>query len=231
MMANSRRGRGQRHTSARVSKRRNGATASIKEQLTDIPGVGARKAQEIIDAGLTSMKQLRSRYYDMLPAAAKVALDHVPAKIIPQATISAMAPDILGYDPKRLTIAGSYRRGNSTSGDIDVVFKSARPDELKQYLQYLRRRFDEVHVTTAGPEKMSLIIHRGAYYKMDIFRADPAHYYAMLLYATGPKGLNMAMRAKAKSKGYLLNQRGLYKGTKKINKATDDEHAIRRLID
>ena len=44
-----------------------------------------------------------------------------------------------------------------------------------------------------------------------------------LLYATGSKQFNKNMRGIAKSKGFKLNQHGLYKGSKKIICKTEED--------
>jgi len=49
------------------------------------------------------------------------------------------------------------------------------------------------------------------YIKADIFLTNPSEYIFALLFATGSGRFNVRMRRLAKLKGYLLNQRGLYK--------------------
>ena len=54
-----------------------------------------------------------------------------------------------------------------------------------------------------------------AVYKIDIFRVEPEDETAMLLYSTGSKEHNILMRQRAKSKGALLNQHGIFIKSKK----------------
>jgi DNA polymerase (family 10) len=68
-----------------------------------------------------------------------------------------------------------------------------------------------VSVYAKGPNKASAIITVSKKnYKLDIFHAEPDELPAAILYATGSKEFNVKMRALAKRRGFLLNQRGLF---------------------
>ncbi len=49
------------------------------------------------------------------------------------------------------------------------------------------------------------------YFQVDFMKTTKEEYVFMLLYITGSKEFNIKMRAIAKNKGYLLNQKGLFK--------------------
>ena len=71
-----------------------------------------------------------------------------------------------------------------------------------------------------GPSKISTIVRLKNYkinLKMDLFIAPKLEYPFAQLYSTGSKEFNIRMRRLAKSKGYLLNQKGLYKSGKRLN--------------
>jgi len=59
--------------------------------------------------------------------------------------------------------------------------------------------------------------------KMDIFITPPKEYMYMLLFATGSGTFNIRMRSNAKHKGYLLNQRGLFKNGVRQNIKTEHQ--------
>jgi DNA polymerase/3'-5' exonuclease PolX len=83
---------------------------------------------------------------------------------------------------------------------------------IDKYLEYLSKKFKEIHVYLHGNDKASLIVRDiSKYYKLDVFRVPTKYQHAMLLYSTGSKEFNIQMRAIASKMGYLLNQNGLYK--------------------
>lgn len=92
--------------------------------------------------------------------------------------------------------------GNNMSGNN-------RPDKTAEAEGHSRAVSARGHGrTTSTQNKVTSI---GLFYKLDVFRAPVAEAVPMLLYATGSKEFNIAMRAKAKKMGLLLNQHGLFK--------------------
>jgi DNA polymerase/3'-5' exonuclease PolX len=176
--------------------------AELKQQLEDVLGIGAVKADELLKAGLKSMSQLHTKkWQDMLPEGVRIILQHklsfIPRKVI--AEVERRLPG--GW------VAGSYRRGALHSKDIDVVMVGT-PATLRKYVKIVLAEFGGV-VYMQGDDKASLVLHKPRA-KMDVFRAAPDERVAMLTYATGSKQFNIQMRAAAKKLGYLLNQRGLF---------------------
>lgn len=102
--------------------------------------------------------------------------------------------------PGTFTVAGSYRRGLSTVGDIDIVTLEER-DAVRPRLTAVA---DEV--IDDGSRKTSLRIGGR---RVDIRYATPEIYGAMLMYLTGSKAFNIRIRAVANSGGYTLNEYGL----------------------
>lgn len=114
-------------------------------------------------------------------------------------------------------IVGSYRRGLKDSKDIDVLITCSK-DEFKKALEALQAYPDYKH-TMAGND-----IIRGEVLGIDfdLTRVNKEEYVTYLLYRTGPKELNIAMRGLAKSKGMKLNEHGLYDSDgNKINCKTE----------
>jgi DNA polymerase/3'-5' exonuclease PolX len=171
-------------------------------------------------------KMLRDKaIYDTLPESARVYLKYLPDKAIPRAVISVLATELhKGITGLKLIIAGSYRRGRETSNDADIVV-TRKGDPLTTIRRGIAasKKVRMLCIYAAGPDKASVLfqvnvnktklqVPKSKYVvKSDIFMADPKEYMYMLLYATGSGGFNIIMRAQAKRKGFLLNQRGLYK--------------------
>ncbi len=102
--------------------------------------------------------------------------------------------------PGSYEVAGSYRRGKSTVGDIDIVSK-----ELPQAVNpRLRSIADEV--IDEGDRRSSIRI-RGQ--RVDIRFTRPGQFGSMLLYLTGSKPFNIKLRGIAIEKGYKINEYGI----------------------
>jgi DNA polymerase (family 10) len=108
---------------------------------------------------------------------------------------------------KSMTICGSVRRQTPDSKDIDLV--ACVDPEKKAAL--LREFADLGDLLESGPEKMGCMVERyGVRMQVDLWLAEPWRYGATVLYATGSKQHNIAMRALAQARGQTLNEKGLY---------------------
>jgi DNA polymerase (family 10) len=103
-------------------------------------------------------------------------------------------------DPGTYAFAGSYRRGKSSIGDIDVV-TSEPPGLLNPKLRTIAEE-----VIDAGDKKTSLRI-LGC--RVDFRFTKPGQFGSMLLYLTGSKAFNIKMREIAIARGYKLNEYGI----------------------
>ena len=105
--------------------------------------------------------------------------------------------DYLGSFIDNLYLAGSARRGKKENlHDLDIVDVGERIPPIPGHAAFVKGK-DIVRLTIKGEQ-------------VDIYRTDPENFGAMLLFLTGPQEYNIIMRAKAKRKGMLLNQKGLY---------------------
>ena len=126
-----------------------------------------------------------------------------------------------------ITICGSYRRGRNRSGDVDTLLTHPSiktMDDLKQQGQDILNQFIFIlentgflvdHLTNESTTKYmgvcvcpkkSKIARR-----IDIRFVPYQSYSSSILYFTGSKNFNTAMRAHALHKGYTLNEYGLFK--------------------
>ncbi|MDN7024141.1 DNA polymerase/3'-5' exonuclease PolX [Methanoculleus sp. FWC-SCC1] len=102
--------------------------------------------------------------------------------------------------PGTFTVAGSYRRGRSTVGDIDIVTREPRRDVVARVSDLADDVIDD------GARKTSIRV-RGR--RVDIRYATPEIAGAMLLYLTGSKAFNIHLRSVAIAQGWTLNEYGL----------------------
>jgi len=125
-----------------------------------------------------------------------------------------------------MEVCGSYRRGNKDSGDIDILLTHPsilENDDIKRMkqnillnlvicLQQVSFLYD--HITVDGNTKYMGICklkHNTPYRRIDVRFISYNSFPSALLYFTGSADLNKKMRMEAITKGYRLNEYGLYK--------------------
>lgn len=108
--------------------------------------------------------------------------------------------------------AGSLRRKTETIGDIDVLIKWSGRSRAETSAA-ARAAIAPITAKTlaAGDEKTMLVLNGGV--RVDLMATPPDEWVTSLLYFTGSKEFNIAMRAKAKRMGLTLNEHGLYRDT------------------
>jgi DNA polymerase/3'-5' exonuclease PolX len=184
----------------------------LMNELIDLAGIGKSKAVSLIQSGLTCIRDLKKKKYaDQLPDATILLMKYNPDRKIPNADIKKIEKSLTAFPHSQLL--GGFRRKKPFSKDIDVMVVSNKKSVLDDYLEYLEKKFSEIHIYAKGKDKVSLIvkINPKKYYKIDIFRSPVTSKYAMMLYGTGSKEFNIRMRSHASKLGYILNQNGLYK--------------------
>lgn len=126
---------------------------------------------------------------------------------------------------RKYEVAGSYRREKQDIRDIDILVQcnTKKWELLRQDLQKLG-----VDFFATGE-----VILRGNFrgVQVDFYRADPDQWATFLLFLTGSGPFNIAMRVKAKRKGYKLNQYGLYHRDTGEKIPTPTEAAVFAAID
>ena len=178
--------------------------------LTNVYGIGPKKAKELIDLGVDTIDKLRARS-ELLNEKQKIGLSYYEPlqKRIPR-------QEILRYQkafntflaPYEFEIVGSFRRGAADSGDIDVIMKNAPLPQL------MKRLVDQQLITeilSLGKHKCLCIakLGKGQYCRVDFLTTSTEEYPFSLLYFTGSKVFNTIMRGRAVSLGYTMNEHGI----------------------
>ena len=121
-------------------------------------------------------------------------------------------------DGGRVIVAGSYRRRRDTVGDLDVLVTSkhgaAVGDKLVQYENV-------AEVLAHGPTRTTVMLRSGL--QVDVRAVPEQSYGAALLYFTGSKAHNIALRGLANDRDWKLNEYGLFSGKRRIAGATEEE--------
>lgn len=190
--------------------------ASLKElkaaadagKIRDLEGMGAKTEQNILK-GLETLSRTAGR------ASIRTADQHVAA-------IGRLLDDLAAVE--RWEAAGSYRRGRETVGDLDFLVQA---DDREAVTEAVLAHDAVAEAIVRGKEKVSVRLTDGL--QADFRFCDGDEFGALLLYFTGSKEHNIALRQRAVDRGWKLNEYGLFKGDKRL--AADTEEAIYRKLE
>ena len=104
----------------------------------------------------------------------------------------------------KVEIAGSYRRGKETIGDLDFLVVSAHPGKVMDLFTSMK---EVKEVLAKGGTKSSVRLSNGI--QVDLRVVNEKEYGAALLYFIGSKEHNIELRKLALKKGWTLNEYGL----------------------
>ncbi len=119
---------------------------------------------------------------------------------------------------KKISLAGSLRRGKETIGDVDFLVVSRNPKKTMDYFVALP---GVKKVWGKGGTKAS--VHMVGGYDMDLRVVPEKSYGSALQYFTGSQTHNIATRRMAIDKGLKLSEYGIFKGGKNIAGKTEEE--------
>ncbi|MBS0518217.1 MAG: DNA polymerase/3'-5' exonuclease PolX [Proteobacteria bacterium] len=121
-------------------------------------------------------------------------------------------------DGGRLVVAGSYRRRRDTVGDLDVLATAKDGTVVADKLV----KYENVEKVLAhGPARTTVVLRSGL--QVDVRIVPEESYGAALLYFTGSKAHNIALRNLALDRHWKLNEYGLFSGKRRIAGATEEE--------
>jgi DNA polymerase (family 10) len=178
--------------------------AIAAEQLRDLPGLG-RTSEEKIGKAIERLglhgKDRRTPLVEALPLARSLA-----ARISALESVEAAEP------------CGSIRRFSDTVGDIDIVVATADPSSVSEFVVGLP---EVSEVIGSGGTKTSFLTREGM--QVDVRTVEPQQLGSALLYFTGSKAHNIALRQRALDRGWLLSEYGLFDGKKVIASETEED--------
>ncbi|OFZ20415.1 MAG: DNA polymerase III [Bdellovibrionales bacterium GWB1_55_8] len=172
-------------------------------QIRELPGFGPKTEAAIRD-GIERRK---------LPGQSRVT------RALGDEVTRALLPYLKSVDGVlQVVAAGSYRRGLETIGDIDILATCtdavAMMDAFVKYPEVLR-------VLSRGITRSTIVLTSGI--QVDL-RVVPAESYgAALVYFTGSKAHNIAIRAIGVKKGLKVNEYGVFKGRRRLCGKTEEE--------
>ena len=127
-------------------------------------------------------------------------------------------------DVNKIGVAGSLRRKKETIGDIDIIITSKNPGKV---MDFFTKMDDIEDVLAKGPTKASVRLEG---IQADLRVLPEKTYGAALLYFTGSKQHNIALRKIAIKKGMKLSEYGLFnKKTNKLLAGKTEEECYKKL--
>lgn len=176
--------------------------AATQGRIRTLPHFGARSEQRIREA-IAFFEEAAGRR----PLGEALAL----ARRIEAAL--ARAPGVT-----QAAVAGSIRRHRETIGDVDVLAAADTPEPVSRAFESL----PEVRTVLAhGPTKTLVRLANGM--DADLRVIAPESFGAALLYFTGSKAHNVALRRLAMKRGLKLSEYGLFRGERAIAGRTEEE--------
>jgi DNA polymerase (family 10) len=202
-------------------------------EMTALPGLGPKRVKLLYD-------KLKVRTLDDLRRAIKRGRLHelpgfgptmekklagalekpVVEKRFKLAVAEAEAESLVGYlrDAGRVVVAGSYRRRRDTVGDLDILVTTKHGPAVGDKLTH----YDNVaQVLAHGPTRTTVVLRSGL--QVDVRAVPEQSYGAALLYFTGSKAHNIALRGLALERKWKLNEYGLFSGKRRIAGASEEE--------
>ena len=190
--------------------------------LLDVYGIGPKKAKELVDSGITSIAQLREKQNEVLNDVQKIGLkyyedilERIPrAEIDKYNTIFDKTIKQIKDKESKYEIVGSYRRGLSSSGDIDVIITSKDPNSFVQFINLLIESKIIIEILSRGKSKCLVIaklpsaLHAR---RVDFLYSTVEEFPFSILYFTGSKSFNTVMRGHALKMGFTLNEHAMSK--------------------
>ena len=186
--------------------------------LSDVYGIGPKKAQELVEQGITTIQQLRANQHQLLNETQKVGLKYYEdiLKRIPRQEIecyNTLFKNII-LENANYEIVGSYRRRAADSGDIDVIVTSESAQSFITFIDTLIKQKIIIEVLSRGPSKclvIAKITPSSTVRRVDFLYTSKEEYPFSILYFTGSKIFNTIMRNQALTMGLTMNEHGLYK--------------------
>ena len=160
------------------------------EQVRALKGFGAKTEQAILD-GLA------------IANAANERILWSEADVIAESLTNHMREL---SDIEEMSLAGSYRRGRETVGDLDLLVVAKDSQTVMDRFQAFA---DVQSVIARGDTKMSVRLDSG--FQIDLRVVPHESFGAALQYFTGSKEHNVVLRGRARKRGLKINEYGVYR--------------------
>ena len=177
--------------------------AAAKEgRLRGLPGMSAKSEENILKA-IEVFRRAAGRF--------RLDTAYETAEVL-----TAWLHDFKAVE--EVTPAGSLRRGRETVGDLDLLVTGRDAVGIADHFV----KFPGIAtILVKGEDKVSVKLKNDM--QVDVRMLDRSAYGAALMYFTGSKEHNVALRDRSKRRGWKLNEYGLYQGETVLASRTEEE--------
>ncbi|MDY6762028.1 MAG: DNA polymerase/3'-5' exonuclease PolX [Candidatus Nanohaloarchaea archaeon] len=163
--------------------------AAENGEIAEVEGFGEKSQQNILDhIAMAKRGQERMLLGDVFPMADELEQELQDSGAFGEACV-----------------VGSFRRRRPTVGDLDVL---ATADDREEAMDVFCSLSDVAEVLSRGGTKSSILLEGDV--RVDLRIVDDESWGAALLYFTGSKDHNVALRKRAQQRGWKLNEYGLF---------------------
>lgn len=189
------------HEALAVDTQEQLARAAREGRIRKLPGFGVKTEAHILES--IEAKLNKSRRF-------KLAIAEQYAE-----PLLAWLRATPGVD--KVYVAGSLRRMRETVGDLDILVTACDGAGITQRFTH----YEEVSsVLASGDTRSSIVLRRGM--QVDLRVVDPQSAGAALVYFTGSKAHNIALRRIAQARGLKINEYGVFRGRERIAGETEE---------
>ena len=222
---------------------------AIIDQLVSVFGIGVANADRFVELGVKSIDDLRERAKSgaiKLIASQQFGIDYYDElkKRIPREEVARVGQFVIECwqqmdTNNKAEIVGSYRRGNLSSGDIDILITNSEDkNNISELVKYLQDALLIERVLSFGRVKLMFSYFSnypepgGVMRKADIRFVPYESWGSAILHSTGSSEFNVMMRKRAIERGLTLSEFGLFKSDKKDERLpTPTEQSVFELLD
>jgi DNA polymerase (family X) len=210
-------------------------------EITGLPGVGPRTAAMLWkEAGITTLADLESacqsgklaglprmgaKTVEKILAACSAQRETGGKQRRPRSAVTPLVDGLLAAlrslpAAQRVEIAGSYRRGRDTVGDLDVLVATTSPRDVLVSFAALPQ---VSRVLARGDTKSSVEIDA---LQIDCRAVAPDQFGAAWQYFTGSQAHNIRLRGMALRLGLTLNEYGVFRNDDNVRVAGETEEDV-----
>ncbi len=221
---------------AALQKLRKETPSELAEMLS-IPGLGPKRVEQIHEQlGVNTLNDLKQaleqgkvrrlegfgeKTEENIRKGLKQATEREKRTLL--STAEEIAEPLIAYvrnieGVKKAEVAGSYRRRKETVGDLDMV---ATGDDGSKIIDAFVGYEEVEEIVSQGETRSTVMLRRGM--QVDLRVVKPESYGAAMIYFTGSKPHNLALRRMAIDRGWKNNEYGLYDDGKLIASSTEKD--------
>lgn len=209
---------------------------AVITELLQIPGLGPKRVRAIHDAlHVKTIRQLHRAAIEgkihALPGFGEKTETHIieaieahsnKARRFALGLAEQYAQPLIAYlqatrGVHKVIAAGSFRRRRSTVGDLDILVTAQDAAAITR--RFLK--FDDVaEVVSSGATRSSVVLRNGM--QVDLRVMDAANFGAALVYFTGSKAHNIALRRVAQARGLKISEYGVFRRGARIAGETEE---------